>query len=255
MTPSQPGDRSATGRDPKGAAAVPRRCSAWVVIVAALAAGLLAWLAGESIFGKVLPKKVPTPTMGQMIMATSAATEQAATAATALRHNGAFGLLLGLALGAAGGLAGGGRSPRGALLGAVVGAGAGAVVAFLGAVLFFRFRYAFVDELIPSFLYHGATGAAIGAAAGLGLACGCGAGRHAVVRAILGGAIGALLGTVAYEIVGSVLLANSDAGEPVPGTAAARLVARLLVAVAVGLGILAALNAGGRRTRVSAPKA
>jgi hypothetical protein len=239
VAPGRPENPPAAGNAPARG-----RGRALLVIGAALVAGVLAWLAGESSLAKVPAKTVPTDAMGHTIMATSIATVEAAKAATALRQNSAFGLLLGLALGAVGGVAR--RSPRRAALGALVGVVAAAVVTSIGVPAFFRFRDSFTDEIVPSFLYHGAVGAAIGAAAGLGVAVETPGRGTRVIRAILGGALGALLGAAVYVVVASILLASSDAGEPVPGTAVARLAARLLVAAFIGLGVIAGLG-GWRR--------
>jgi hypothetical protein len=218
-------------------------------ILAALAAGLLAWLAGESAALWVAPVKVPQVVMGQPFRASTIKTEQTAAIATAVRQYAAFGALLGLALGAVGGPVR--HAVSGALLGLALGAAAGACASFVGVPVFFRVRYSFFDEVIPSFLLHGAIFSAIGGAAGLAFGIATGRRGGGLARAFLGGVLGALLGTAAYEIITSVLFANSDGGEPIPGSPATRMLARLLVATSTAAGVLAASSA--RRRASSQP--
>jgi hypothetical protein len=217
--------------------------------VAALVAGLAAWLVGETGLVWVAPRKISMVTMGQRHLGTTAETERAAVVATAARVYGVFGAALGLALGAAAGLAR--RSPRGAFTAALLGAGLGGVAGFgasYGLVpLFFRYRDAFATDLITSMLLHGAVWAAVGSSAALALGVGLGAGPSRLVRCVIGGALGALIGAAAFEVLGAVFFANDDTGEPVSTSAGSRLLARLLVAAFIALGTSAGF--GARRAR------
>jgi hypothetical protein len=148
--------------------------------------------------------------------------------------------LLGLTLGAAGCLTS--RSPRpglaGALSGLVLGAIAGAGTSYAGIPVFYRFRYTFEEEIVASFLLHGAMWGAVGGAAALALGVASGGGWPRTVRCLLGGALGALLGTAVYELIGAAFFATADTSEPISTTASTRLLARLLVGSGTVLGAM-----------------
>ncbi|HEV3341636.1 MAG TPA: hypothetical protein VG125_14820 [Pirellulales bacterium] len=221
-------------------------------ILAAVVAGVVAWLIGETNLVWVAPKGVAQLVLGHPFTAPTAQTKQIAELATAVRLHGVFGALLGLALGAVGGLAR--RSRRsaltGALLGVGLGAAAGSSATVAGLPLYYRFRDSFTSDLVPSLLMHCGIWATIGASAAVALAVGAGRGQSRLVRALLGGAMGALLGAVAFEILGAMFFANDQTGEPISTTAATRLLARLLVATFTAIGTSAAF---GERRRMPAP--
>ena len=97
------------GAQAAGGAAEPRHVTGhrWRpllgAIVAALIAAAGAWLLGESGVARAVAADAAIPTMGQIVMAPTAATTQAADVKNATRTFGAFGALLGLMLGLAGG--------------------------------------------------------------------------------------------------------------------------------------------------------
>lgn len=219
---------------------IPPGLTVWL-FAAALAAGLLAWLAGESRPMWVAPKQVPMVTMGTRHNGTTTATEQAAIVATASRINGAFGALLGLAFGAAGGLAirSSGKALRSAVLGAVLGAIAAGAAALVATRFFHQSRDLIANELIASLLLHSAMWVAVALPASLAFSLGTGSRRLGIGRALLGGALGALIGTVVFEFAGAVVFPMDDTGEPISTTALSRLAARLCVALFTALGIWA----------------
>lgn len=219
---------------------LPSGLTVWL-FAASLAAGLLAWLAGESSLMWVAPKQVPMVTMGTHHNATTTATEQAAVGATASRINGVFGALLGLALGTAGGLAirSSGNALRSAALGTVLGAFTAGAAALGATRVFYRSRDVIENELIASLLLHYAMWVAVALPAALALSLGTGSRRVGVGRALMGGAFGALLGTAVFEFAGAVVFPTDDAGEPISTTALSRLLARLCVALFTALGIWA----------------
>lgn len=218
----------------------PVRCPILTATAAALAAALLAWLIGETGPVWAKPREVPQLVLGRPITATTTQSEQAAVVVNAVRQYALTGVLLGLALGATGGLSR--RAAIGAAVGALVAGSAAAIASWAAVPLFYRHRYAFADEIIPSFLVHGTIWALVGAAAGLGLAIVRGGTGLKAIQAVIGAALGALVGTAAYEIVSAVLFSSADGGEPVPGSSATRLVSRLLVALGLALGAAAGLG-------------
>lgn len=231
-----------TSHDPALGASSDRidhRPSPWGMALAALLAALIAWAVGESPLVQVSARAVPIVTMGTASVATTAESEIAAISTRSIRSQGVFGALIGLAMGAAGGLAR--RSPRraisGAIIGMIVGAIAGMFITSLGIPLYSRLRESMQDDLIPSLLLHGTTGAAIGSAAALALGIGARLGRISLLRSVLGGALGAVVGAVAFVILGAVLFPLDGTGEPIATSAVARLLARLLVAVSIALGM------------------
>jgi hypothetical protein len=228
------------------AASSPRCGSVLALAVAAgVAAGLLAWLAGEACYDFIRPAKERVEMMGLSQLQPTTRTMSIADTRNAALAFGALGGLLGLALGAAGGLAC--RSLRAAgwagLTGLVLGAAAGVGLAMLVGPWVFKLSTrpdlpAWLDPegMILPMLIHGAIWCAIGAAGGLALAVGLGLGPRAMGRAMLGGLLGAALATVIYEVAGAQFFPLAQTTNLIATSSWARLLARLLVTVLVAFG-------------------
>lgn len=231
--------------------AIPRSFAAWL-IGAAVVAGLAAGLFGETDLVWVVPERVPLNTMGQISYQISPETQRTAIIGTSARMLGVFGALLGLALGLVGGRAR--PSPRftpvAGLIGLVIGAVVGVGASYGGLLLYYQFHEPSTDDLMTSLLMHCGMWGCLGAAAAVGLAIGAGGGPSRFARVVLSGALGAVLGAASFEILGALLFASDETGEPISKTAVTRLLARLLVAVLTALGILAAF---GERRRAKQP--
>ena len=218
-----------------------------LTITAAIAAGLLAWLIGETKPMWAVPASRPQMTMGTLGMIPTTETIQVAEVATAARLHGVFGAFLGLAMGVAGGLAS--RSPRRAmragLLGMACAAAVGIAAPYAVIPLFNRFRDSFPEELVGSILMHGLIWASLGVTAAFALAFGQGGGSGRLGHILWGGLLGALVGTVIFDMTGAVFSANDHTGEPVSTSSASRLAARLIISVSVAI----AASLGARKGR------
>jgi hypothetical protein len=220
---------------------------AWIVS-AALAAGLIGWLAGEANYQRFKPVVVRPPNWNEInpyarsdILSRQILAQRPPSEAmnTALAY-GVLGAALGLGLGLAGSLARGdvraGLSAGlvGLLLGGAAGAG-------LAAALVLGVYYPNITPesgLLLPFLAHGGPGGGIGAAAGLAFGLGLGGGRLAI-RGLLGGLVGALIGTLAFEVLngsGMVFPLPRVEAPPIPEDRPARLAGHLLVAIGTALG-------------------
>ncbi|WZO96446.1 hypothetical protein EP7_003439 [Isosphaeraceae bacterium EP7] len=221
-----------------------------LALLAALVAGLLAWLVGETPFGTVRPSRVWINTLGNLNLSTTHDTELKALTASSARVYGAFGLLLGLTLGLAGALARGGiRSGlKPALIGAILGAIAGGALPFLAVPLHDSLRTSIPDETLASIMMHGLIWGTIGAAVSVALGLGAeGGSRRRVVACIAGGVIGALVGTAVYEVVGAMAFPLDETGEAISKSSASRLLARLIVGLSIALGASTAFSESRRR--------
>lgn len=244
-----PTPAGAAGPPPAG----PARRASWLVLSAAVAAGVAAWLVGETNLVRVKPRLVPMNVMGVRMNASTAETQQAAKRATAARVYGVLGGAVGLALGVAGALAR--RAPAGApaaptaaaalapaLLGAVLGAAGAYAAAYAAVPVFERHRDALAYDLIPSILLHGVIWCAFGAAAGLAFGAAAGGDRRLVARSALGGAFGALVGAALFDVLGALLFASDQTGDPISLSPASRLFAMLVASLATAAGVLASTH-------------
>jgi hypothetical protein len=172
---------------------------------------------------------------------------------------GGLGGLLGLTLGVAGGLAR--RSSRGAIAAGLTGLVLGEALGLATTLLLLRWyhasRIALTDEnhnqdLGLALATHGGIWLAIGAAAGAALGLGLGGGR--LVRGIIGGILGAAIATVIYEFGGAIMFPLAETFRPTAGTAPARLLAHLSVALCVStFALWAALHLSLRRGPAKRP--
>jgi hypothetical protein len=210
-------------------------------IVAALLAAAGAWLLGESGVARAVAADAAIPTMGQIVIAPTAATTQAANVKNATRMFGAFGALLGLMLGLAGGWARGNTraawsaGASGLIAGLVTGAAAPPLVVRA----YHHWQSDGADDLIVSMAMHSGLLISLGAAAGLALAIGSGNMRR-LAHAALGGAIGAVLGAVLYDLIGAFAFPFANTADPLATTAAARFLELIVPAIAIALGAASA---------------
>jgi hypothetical protein len=181
------------------------------------------------------------------VMLSTPATESVAAVRNGALTFGVLGLCLGGALGIAGGLAQ--RSPiattRGGLLGAILGLalGAGLSLALLPWSLRLQNRYS-DDELIVlliSLVMHALIWGLVGASAGLAFAVGCEEPRL-WTRAFVAGFFGAIVGTVAFELAGGLFFPLAATHQPISETWPTRLLARLLVTLAVASALVLVLS-------------
>jgi hypothetical protein len=209
-----------------------------LLAVAGLLAGLLAFGAGEAVYDLIPAGTVTQHALGLTKVSPTVATETIAAARNGALAFGLLGLFLGGCLGLAGGLA---RRSSFAVaaggLGSVLGfaAGVGASVTLLPFCIASRIRYR-DNELVISFLMHGAIWGLLGALAGLAFAVGLGE-RRLWVRALTAGFAGALVGAVAFDLIGVVAFPGAKTDDPISRTWATRLMARLLVTVATAAAV------------------
>jgi hypothetical protein len=204
-------------------------------ITAALVAGFLAWGIGEITCDYYRP---------------SAKAQQSARDFTALNREkaiadqkntaiayGTFGAVLGLFSGVAGGASR--RSIPGGACAAMVGLMLGGigtvVVSYRLAPIFARYYSDETGSLILSFLVRGGIGAIVGMTAGLALGWGW-RGTLAVPRELVGGLAGGVCGAIAFEVVNAVVFPADRNDAVIPSSMQARLLAYVIVSVAVALG-------------------
>jgi hypothetical protein len=206
-------------------------------IVAAFLAATLAWLLGESGVTRAAAASAEIPTMGQIVIAPTVATAQAADVKNAVRLFGAFGAILGLLLGLSGGWSRGNvrAAWAAAALGFCGGGVTGAAAPFFVVRAFHHWQSQGADELIYSMGMHSGTLILPGAVAGLALALGLGHKRR-LIHAALGGAIGAVVGAIVYDLIGAFAFPFANTGEPLASTAAARFLELILPALAIAAG-------------------
>ncbi|MDR3632937.1 MAG: hypothetical protein P4L84_03820 [Isosphaeraceae bacterium] len=209
-----------------------------LLAVGGLLAGVLAFGVGEALYDLIPAAAVTQTALGLTRLTPTVATENAAQARNGALAFGVLGLFLGGCLGLAGGLA---RRSSFAVAaggsGSVLGfaAGVGASLALLPFCIASRIRYPDNDLLI-SFVMHGAIWGLVGALAGLAFAVGLGE-RALWVRALAAGFAGALIGAVAFDLIGVVAFPGAKTDDPISRTWVTRLMARLLVTVATAAAV------------------
>ncbi len=203
-----------------------------------LIAGLLAFGFGEAVYQTIPAESKEIPTMGQVVVAATAATQDVAESKNAALAFAGLGGALGLMLGIMGGL-----SRRSILLaatggtaGLVLGAGIAGGATLVVVPIFFAARSAYPDaEFLLAMAMHGIVWGLGGAVAGLAFAIGIGRrDARSLVASALAGLMGAVTGTVAFDLIGAVAFPLAETGEPLSTTAASRLAARMLVGIAIG---------------------
>jgi hypothetical protein len=220
----------------------------WLVLCSALVAGLAAFGIGELVYKIIPAKKILQSVMmtSAKVMAPTPATEREAAARNGALAFGALGLCLAGALGIAGGLARKSRlaALRGGLLGAILGLGlgAGTSLGFLPWFLSLQDRYGDDDliVLLISLVMHALIWGLLGGVAGLAFAVGTG--EPALWRrASIAGIVGGIAGAVAFELLGGLFFPIAATHQPISETWLTRLLARLLVVLAVAIALLPSL--------------
>lgn len=227
-------------------------------LLAALSAGLGAWLAGESGVLRASPAAVRVQVVGGEMVGATPQGRARASLQTDSAALGVFGGLLGAGLGLAGGRA---RRPglwawRAAAVGLIVGGLAGAAAPWVVIPLSSRNEDLGGADLGRSILVHAALWVASGGAAGLALGLGTGdRSRRRAGEAAIGGALGAFAGVVVYDLVGGLAFPLSGSGRPIATTSPARLLAFLLVALGTSAGASAFVSSGRRGRPVGGGRA
>ncbi len=124
-------------------------------------------------------------------------------------------------------------------------------IAFVAVPLFERSRGEVQLDLLASMLMHGAIWAAVGASAALALGVGLGVRLPRLGSGLVGGMMGGLVATTAFDMIGAVIFANDNTGEPVSLAPPSRLFALLIVATFSALGGLAAYREVRRKDELS----
>jgi hypothetical protein len=209
-------------------------------VLAAMAAGLAAWVVTERGTFRVQPVAEKVHIMGVESMAPTVRTRTAAAQREVMGVLMAFGTLLGLGMGLAGAIPA--RSWRRAFVACVIGALAGLLAGILptGIVLplYHRAQERGGGDLSNSLLMHLGLWVPLGAAAGLGY----GIGRIEPRRwwiTVVGGAVGAAIGTLVYDVLGAFLFPLAETGKPISEAWITRLMAFLLVALTTAAATLA----------------
>jgi hypothetical protein len=241
-----------SGLSTDGGAGRPARLWRWG-LAAGVAAGLIAWLAGEVVHGTFSPPESLLKNVNPALSPALASAQKLANIKNAILAFGLMGAVLGLILGGVGGLARG--SPRAGsiagLIGLLAGGAAGAGVSWVLVPIAERNSDLLSDNLGFALLFHAGTWSAVGAAGGLAFGQGI-AGRGSIPRAVLGATLGALLGTVIYELVGALAAPLDETSRPLSLTASTRLLARLAVILPAALGAAWAVqSAPDRAARAS----
>jgi hypothetical protein len=225
-----------------------------LALVAGLFAGVVAWLAGETIlevYRADLSPKVRREVDAEAVRRSASAHLTSTAAAFA-----ALGATMGLSLGLTGGLArrSASAAARAALFGCVVGAIAGAVSSLLVLPSFFRNHDPQSQDLVIPMLTLGSICSSVGAAGGLAFGIGRGGGRDRWLKSMGGGLLGAALATVVYELVGAVAFSTDKTELPISHTYWTRAMLHVLVATLAALGSALALGMSSKKRDAASPE-
>ncbi|AGA27973.1 hypothetical protein [Singulisphaera acidiphila] len=213
-------------------AADPRRRLMARVLVSGLLAGLIAGAVGEAIHGRFDPEAADPNSPGASSHNARHAQGQRIEATLIQGTLGGF-LGLGLGLATARPVR---RSVAGGTAGLILGLAAGA-----GSVWWLLPRYLaqgadqISRDLFVAAAFHSAFAVALGTAAGAAFGIGIGGGRQ-ILKAAIGGLIGAVAGACLVQIGGACLFPVDQTYSAVPLSLAARLFARLTLAISIALG-------------------
>jgi hypothetical protein len=217
--------------------------------LAALVAGLAAWLATELGAFRVEPGVEKTQMIWGEAIAVTARTRTIAAIREVSWSLGTFGALLGAGMGLAGALSR--RSWRRALVVAGIGGAAAALAGILmpWVVLppYHQAEMHAAGDLTRSVLMHLELWVLLGAAAGLAWGIGQPEPRRWLAT-LVGGAVGAALGILLYDVLGAFLFPLAETGKPVSAAWQTRLMAFLLVGGSTVFGVLAAAKTPDSRT-------
>jgi hypothetical protein len=230
-----------------GGARRPARLWPWG-LAAGVAAGLIAWLAGEVVHGTFSPPDSLLKNVNPALSPALASEQKLANIKNAILAFGLMGAILGLILGGVGGLARGSlrAGVMAGLIGLLAGGAVGAGVSWVLVPIAERNSDLLSDNLGFALLFHAGIWSAVGAAGGLAFGQGI-AGRGSIPRAILGATLGALLGTVIYELVGALAAPMDETSRPLSITASTRFLARLAVILPTALGAVWAVQSAPDR--------
>jgi len=214
---------------------------AWV-IPAALLAGGLAWIGGESTLTYFVLTEEEMKSGISGITPTDNAPYLRAKRRVAIRnsvlHYGILGVTLGMGLGLVGGATRRtlGSTLRSGLIGAVA-CGASAVLASFVLIPAYLSYYSHDQpNLFLPLLVHGGIWSAIGLSGGMAMALGMGGGRRCMSRSAAGGLAGAVLATIAYELIYAIAFPLARSELPIPGEPAIRLLAHMMVCLSIAVG-------------------
>jgi hypothetical protein len=212
----------------------------WLVILAGLISGLLAFGLGELLYRHIQPARVPRDLMGTTIMVPTPETEAVAATKNGALAFGLLGLCLGASLGMAGGVARGSASFAvwGALFGALLSLplGAGASLGLLP--IFQDAQMDYPDhDLILALTEHSLVWGLLGALAGMAFAIGLGE-RRLLAPALIAGLAGAALGAIAFDLAGAMFFGLAETHKPISVTWLTRLMARLLVTLGTAAAVV-----------------
>ena len=208
----------------------------WIVaILLGVAAGVVAWGAGESALLQVKAEIVDVVLLGQTFKSATPETVQAAEVRTAIQVFSVFGALLGLAGGLSSSLAAGSSASkiRAAVIGLLVGGVSGGLAAFIVLPIHNRLAIDSAAEFLTSFVGHAGIWMPIGAAAGLGLALGLNRGSRQTLLMVVGGLLGAGVAAALYDVIGALAFPLGGTALPISKTPASRFLARILLSVLV----------------------
>jgi hypothetical protein len=234
---------------------------AWLLVIAfGAAAGVAAWGVGEGARAGFTPSFRMTPeqaarfSVGSVLVWTRARLREAMTK-TALASYGALGAALTASLGAAGAMARR-RGARGAALGTAglpIGAAAAVAAAWALVPIYHDYHDWLYNQQRPSgvvipMLVQGGIVTAIGIAGGLALGLGLG-GAGSAARASLGGALGGAIAVVCCGVLSALAFPGLETAQPIPPTAALRLLAHASAALLIAAGALASAEHLAMRRR------
>jgi len=212
-----------------------------LIVIFAILAGLAAWQVGEYTisYAKLSPAVAENYRDSTGLNAEMPGVNSVNGALTF----GALGGFVGLAMGLAGGVSR--RSPASAILGAVLGLIIGAALGALPSPMIMPWQWRhrnddpFNADLLMPFLIHLGLWTPLGLAAGLAFGIGkSGFNPPRLVEAGLAGLIGAVLGVFVFEVTGALFFPAAATTNPFSLTAGTRLLARLCIALFVGLGVI-----------------
>lgn len=214
------------------------RSRIWAIALGAgVAAGFVAWLAGELFHDFFRPRLHEVQALGIKALKPSKESLNAASLANGTLADGLLGGMIGLALGLAGGLAC--RSPLRGIKVGIPSLLAGAIVAAVGSIalipLLSRGLVPDTNDLLTPILIHGGIWMAIGAVGGAAFAWGMNRRRQIAVAA--GAAcVGGFLASVLYHLIDAGVFPDSDPTEPISKSALVRSLSMLLPALFIAVG-------------------
>jgi hypothetical protein len=232
---------------PPPAPATPR-AAAVATLVLALAAGVASSLVGEWQLDRYTPSEKAEQRFSFEAINRETARANSYNGALAF---GVLGGLLGLAMGLAGGLARGSssRAVVAGIVGLVLGipAGVGPSLGLIYRQFMNRNDDPASTDLVGPMLTHAGIWVGLGLVAGLAYGLGRAGPKGTTVATMIGGAVGAVVGAVAYELIGAIGFPMARTTDPISAEATTRILAQVLVALAVGVGIVLATRPPRRR--------